>query len=549
MILALLVVGCGGPDAGPVPITTAPDTGDESTPVGLEEADPARLLRRMSLDLRGVLPTTEELDAVVEDPEQIDALRDAYLADPRLEERIVGMLSERWHTRIDEHDVLYYDYDLTDADHGSFVRAVGEEPLRLAARIAVSDRSWTEITTADTTMANEMLGELWPIDYPEGETGWQEVHYTDQRPPAGVLATNGLWWRYNTGNFNLSRSRAAATVRLMLCEDLLARPVSFSATPSLLEQEQSLDAVQEQEACLSCHAAIEPLAATFFGFFPTVQYNVRELDTYHPEREPQGEALLGVESAWFGQPVSGLAEVGVRVSADPRFDRCAAETAATVLWRRPVVTGDFDRIDALREDFIASDRRWIALLRAVTDTPEYRAGSLSADATAETEARERTIRMLPPDVLASVVEDATGFRWTTEGWDQLSNDYMGYRIMTGGVDGERALHPQSEPGLTWTLVIARLAELAAGTVADAHFEEGEADTLLAGVSADLDVDDPAFDATLDSLSWALLAEPHDADRNALLTELWVEVEAADGVPAAWGAVLTALLRDPLFVAS
>ena len=157
MILALLVVGCGGPDAGPVPITAAPDTGDEATPVGLEEADPARLLRRLSLDLRGVLPTVEELDSVVEDPEQVDVLRDAYLADPRLEERIVGMLSERWHTRIDEHDVLYYDYDLTDADHGSFVRAVGEEPLRLAARIAVSDRSWTEITTADTTMALSLI--------------------------------------------------------------------------------------------------------------------------------------------------------------------------------------------------------------------------------------------------------------------------------------------------------------------------------------------------------------------------------------------------------
>jgi hypothetical protein len=152
-------------------------------------------------------------------------------------------------------------------------------------------------------------------------------------------------------------------------------------------------------------------------------------------------------------------------------------------------------------------------------------------------------------VLTTAVEDATGFRWTTEGWDMLANDAVGYRIMVGGVDGERALRPQADPGLTWTLVIARLAELAAGTVVDAHFEEGEPDTLLAGVDIGLGAEDPEFDAVLDSLCWTLLAEPHDADRNAGLTQLWVEVEAADGVTDAWAAVLTVLLRDPLFVAS
>ena len=196
-----------------------------------------------------------------------------------------------------------------------------------------------------------------------------------------------------------------------------------------------------------------------------------------------------------------------------------------------------------------ADRRFGGLLRAVTDTPEYRAGGLGPDATALTEATERTARLLPPDVLASALEEATGFRWTFGGWDQLANDQAGYRVMAGGVDGQSVLQPQGEPGLTWTLVTARLAELAAGTVVDAHFDDGEPDTLLAGVSEELSPDDPDFERTLDRLCWALLAEPHDAERNAALAGIWQAVVDTEDAPTAWAAVLTALFRDPSFLAT
>ena len=155
--------------------------------------DAPRLLRRMSLDLRGVLPEAAELDAVEADPEALDALRDAWLEDPLLEERLVYLLAERWHTRVDDFDIEPYDYGLGDDDAYAYHRAIGEEPLRLMARVVVEDRSWTEVVTAETTVANELLGAMWPLDYPAGGEGWQEVPYTDGRPAAGVLGTNGLW--------------------------------------------------------------------------------------------------------------------------------------------------------------------------------------------------------------------------------------------------------------------------------------------------------------------------------------------------------------------
>ncbi len=151
-------------------------------------SDPQRL-RRASLDLRGVLPSADELDQVAEDGSAFAALRDDYLADPAFEERLVTLLSERWRTRVDVFDIVYQDYGLPPEEEFNFERSVGEEPLRLMAHVAAEDLPWTEIVTADYTLANELLAEIWPLDYPDGESGWQKAYYTDGRPAAGVLAS------------------------------------------------------------------------------------------------------------------------------------------------------------------------------------------------------------------------------------------------------------------------------------------------------------------------------------------------------------------------
>ena len=153
------------------------------------------LLRRMSLDLRGTVPTAEELDRVEADPSEVATIRDEYLQDPRLEGRLINLFAERFHTRLDEFEVQYYDYDLEESQEFEFEQSVGEEPLRLMAHVAMTDAPWSDIVTADYTMSNEMLASLWPISYPEGASGWTEAQYTDGRPAAGILATNGLWWQ------------------------------------------------------------------------------------------------------------------------------------------------------------------------------------------------------------------------------------------------------------------------------------------------------------------------------------------------------------------
>ena len=79
MVSLLLLLSCNGPEAeapGAL-ITTA--------------LDAPRLARRLSLDILGVLPTTEELDAVEADPSALEDLRDKWLQDPRFEARLVDL--------------------------------------------------------------------------------------------------------------------------------------------------------------------------------------------------------------------------------------------------------------------------------------------------------------------------------------------------------------------------------------------------------------------------------------------------------------------------
>ena len=491
----------------------------------------ARLARRTSLDLRGVVPSPEELDAVEADPEALAGLRREWMADPRFEDRLVQVLQERWYTRVDTFDITSYDYGLSEDQSYEFARAVGEEPLRLVARVVAEDQPWSEIVTADWTMSDAILADLWPIDRDAGD-GWQVARYTDGRPAAGVLATNGLWWRYTTNTSNMNRGRAAAIARLLLCEDVLGRPVDVSFAGSTILD--PAEAARTEPACLSCHASLDPIAASLFGFWWLNMYSTVEETWYHPEREQLYEEL-GVEPAWYGTPIDGLSDLGWYVAQDPRFYRCAVESLAEGYWRRTPDIADFDTVEALRADFVADQARPQALLEAILASDEY------AVATSE-DPDVRTARMLTPDQLASAVEDLTGFTWTDGGIPVLDEDTVGYRLLAGGVDGSSSFAPQRDPGLTWSLVVERLAQ-GAGDFAAQDLGNG----LLADVEPGFEPGDAAFATAVRGLHRRLYSERATDAWVTDIGALFAEVEAADGEEAAWAAVVATMLRDPAFV--
>ncbi|MCP4806075.1 MAG: hypothetical protein GY913_06605 [Proteobacteria bacterium] len=525
--MILLLLSCGDPPMHVLPSDDEPVVVEE---VWTELPAP-RLYRRMHLDLTGALPDVEDLDALAADPSSLEERRDAVLDDPRVEERLVVLLGERWATQIDEFMYEYEEYgDFIEAGVAEYTweRTVANEPLRLMARIAVGDRPWTDIVTADTTMANELIAVEWPVDYPAGETGWHEVRYTDGRPGAGVLSSNGLWLRYTTTITNYNRGRAAMLSDHLVCEDFFGRPIDLSEAASVSDGDDLEEALQTTPHCQGCHSTIDPIAASLFGFYAADQRSQVEHEVYHAEREELGEELLDVEMAWFGEPVSSLEDLGVTIANDPRFDGCAVESWAQLLWRRTVTPDDGARLDALRLEFVDADRRVMPLLAAIQDTPEYRAGALPEH---RLEGDEVVVRQMPPQLLSDAVESLTGFRWFHEDFDQLDNSVMGYRTLGGGADGEYVSVSQQVPSATQMLVVRRLSEAAAGHAIDTG--------TLSPPSGDVE-------AWITALYWQATARELADEDLAALVGLYDAVQAHSGDDEAAAAIVSAILQDPEF---
>jgi hypothetical protein len=199
---------------------------------------------------------------------------------------------------------------------------------------------------------------------------------------------------------------------------------------------------------------------------------------------------------------------------------------------------------------VQSDLSMKAALRAITDSPIYQVGALSGGVTAADAARESTARILVATQLRSVYADLSGYSWRRFGADLLDSDSGGYRVMANGVDGESLSDPLQAPGLTWALVAGRVAQTAARDIAlhDLAAPAGEA-FLLDQVDAGSTPADPAFREQIAALHWRLLAErPSEATIDALAA-LWNEAYGLSNNPTeAWATVLSALLRDPAFLA-
>lgn len=526
-LLLLLAPACVDPPAG----------GDAAAEEAVAQLDPVARAVRISLDLRGVRPTLAELDAVEADPGGLDATIEEWLHDDRFEGRVRDLYNEIWITRVDAFPVASEQYGI-DAP-AAYAGAIAEEPLRILGRVAALDRPWTDLVTADWSMADEMLGSMWPVDYPEGATGWQVVHYTDGRPAAGMLATNGLWWRYRSTDSNGNRKRANTISRALLCSDYLVRPIEFDRDIDLLDQSAVDDALRTQPACVNCHVSLDPIASYLFGFSWYNWKDAREASYYWADREEAWRDHTGVPPAWYGQPGWSLADLGPQIANDPRFVSCAVEQAWRLLLRRPSTLADTDALTTHREAFLAGGLTLRALWRSVVSDPRYLAADVEA-----ADGLEGAVpaRLVTPDLLGDEIEDLTGFRWTSDGWDLLRSDVVGYRTLAGGADGYNVQSTATGPTATLLLVHERLAEAAAW-----HVVAEEPERLFGATdpSLDAEADPAAARALLVDLHRRLYGErPTDAEQAEDLA-LWSELYALDGDPrAAWAGVVSALLRDP-----
>lgn len=522
-LLLLVLAGCDGGETQGPPVTKDPGT-----------MDPVQAAIRTSLDLRGVRPNVAELDAIEADPASLDTYVDTWMADDRFGDRVRDLWSEIYLTRTEQLNISADAYGI--ADSAGFIASVGEEPLQVLGYIAQNDLPYTDLVTADWTMGNEILAQAFPLDYPGRGTGWKQVHYTDGRPAAGVLASNSLWWRYTSTDSNANRKRANAVSRILLCNDYLVRPIEFDRNVNLLDQEAVTDAIRNNPGCINCHSSLDPMASYLFGFWWYDYTNPAEASYYFPEREPRWRQYTEVPPAYYGEPGYSLADLGHQIAADSRFPQCAAQQAYELLLRRKAEVADTNDIVRHRDAFINGGLTMRALVRSVVQDPKYRSPLTD-------EQGYVPLKMATPDLLASQIEDLTGFRYTYGGYDMLRSDAVGFRTLAGGADGYAVTATAKSSNATIVLVQERLAEAAAWYVV---YNEPER-LFTVDFTETPSTDHDEMVAQIQALHRRIFGKAVSAESDEVTAglELWSALYDAQVDPkAAWAGYLSALLRDP-----
>lgn len=541
-VLPLLVVlGCGN-DA------TDAAAGDSGTVTEqIEPVDPTWLLSRVSLDFRQRRPTAAELERIEADPDAIEEMIGEFLEDPAFEDQIVSWYADVWKTRADSY-ITGADGEADLYDEGNrarFLNAVGEEPLRIIARIAKDDLPYTDIVTADWTMVNDELIGRFPVELLEEGEGWVKAEYTDGRPAAGIMTSNGVYWRYTSTVENVNRGRARALLEYLLCDNRFDAVIDFDTNADEFDSTNLNSRAAEDPACVSCHVVIDPMGSHLWGYWRHHPESYSEALRYYPGREDLWETMTGFEMSFYGQPTDSLWSLGRAMAADPRIVSCPVRQGFAFMHQREYELADVDEMNENREDFIDGGLTLKALFASLSRGTGYRTQDSAVGG-------DTVVKRTSPEQYARSVEAISGYRWTASGGvDMMINDTIGVRVLAGGADGVIVTQPATDHAATSILVQERLAEVGAVTAVATEQEMSAGErTLLTLVEPDEVPDDATLRTQIQHLIWTLhgrRAADDDADLAALESR-WTNLNAESGDPAeSWALLISALLRHPDFV--
>jgi hypothetical protein len=530
------------------------------------------LLIRASMDLQGTRPTAAELDAIEADPGAYGGLIDQYLESPAFLERVKDAYDDALLVR--REDFSDESRDETWAIYG--------EALELIAYIVANDRPFTEIGTADYTIANELFQrDLSRMPYQmEPVTGpaWQPTHYLDGRPHAGLLSTSAFYDVWDTNNTNVNRRRANRWSIVFHCYNFLDTPVDVTRDVDNNDASAVLSAVTTRADCKACHDRLDPLASFLF---PTDNAGALEdgdgtnFDDDFFSGNPERWRTANMRPpAVYGALGTDLRDMGRFLVENERFAQCQTQRAFQMLFLRKPKTG--------RELALANE---IAGKWKTEDAYNYRAlvkrWMLS---TAYTERPANGdpdwVRRASPERLESLIQDLTGFLWARQPQDDqddadpnsdpprvevvplLTTEENAFKVILGGINGVSVTGRSSSLNASVVTVQRKLAALAADYVLtnDLALPDGQRN-LLNGVGGDEDpvADEAAIRGVIRTMARRLYGERYTSDGPEVSNwfVLWKNLYAdatqagtgSNQVPGtqserAWRGTLVAMLRSP-----
>ena len=392
---ALVLCGCTAADGDnkpPPPQTSVPEAttpAPDPPPDADAPAEDPRIhlsdldrLARISMALRGLRPSPEEIDAIVADPDAIEGIVDDYLDSDAFGETIRDMHAELFLVRTDVERRFPALGTLAGLPPLDIDSSAMEGPLVGIEAIVREDRPYTEIVTADEIWVDDVSARVWGVPYDPSGPPWQASAWTDGRPAAGLLVDSALFVRHQSAGGNANRGRAEMLSNALLCQSFLDRDVTLDGTVDLADETAVADAVQTNAGCVGCHQALDPLAALLWQHYPTLDpqriaagcdgpggpggvSSCYPLQTWTPPLENAWETFGLRAPGFYGLATDDLAHLGHQIAADPRFSLCTARRFYGYLTQTDPADVPFEIAADLQRTFLDSGASARTLVRDI----------------------------------------------------------------------------------------------------------------------------------------------------------------------------------------
>lgn len=552
-VLLLLAAACGTDHGSPPP--DAP-TADPT----LHYLSPTEHLTRASLALRGLRPSVADLQAVAADPTQLPAIVDRYLASPEFGATIEDLHNEQLLMRLEQPQFTVEPVAGTATEGATFLQlnqSLYQEPLRLIRDVVMTDRPYTDIVTASYTMADGIVAAVWGYAHASAPDQWEKTSYPDGRGAAGILSTSAFYQRWHSTGFNYNRGRANEISRALLCHDFLSSDIVVDTSIDLSDPDVVANAVVQNPSCAGCHQTLDPLASYLFPFKGNLvvgQITAYPLQWYLPGQINRWQTANKRPPMYFGDTASGLSGLGQAIAQDPRFARCAAVHFASFFTEVPEDQLPADWIAQLQQQFVASNYSAKQLAKAVVLSDAFRV-SHDTDATKA----EGVVGYLKtrPEQMSRMLSDLTGYSWSATSNAQvrgmkvgtgnlLEGDFVGFRVLAGGIDNYFVTQPIFTMNATSSLVARTVSAAAADYVVEHDATAAPADRTLFTKAAPTATDEASVRAELVYLHARIFGELHAASDPAIddAYQLFSDALTAGGdAKRAWKLTLTGMLGD------
>ena len=291
-------------------------------------------LRKASLELTGKLPTERQVQFTAEHGQMgLEASLAEMMRDPRFYDRMIELYNDHFLTDkylgrenaielLDEEvwpNLRWFERKYPDDDAKAQVTndSLAREPLELIAHVIRRERPFTEILTANYTMANgySQLSLIGLPDVPlgigENPESFREVSVPGI-PHAGILTSAMFLNRFPTSDTNINRHRSRMTYWFFLDIDINA----FGSRPVDASNDFGENPTLNNPDCTVCHTTMDPVAGLYMNWNESGEYS-GEGDWFGPdyilppgfngEALPDGNRRNALQ--WFAQ----------RLAQNPRF--------------------------------------------------------------------------------------------------------------------------------------------------------------------------------------------------------------------------------------